>query len=388
MTQVEVADVFRRAMPKLQLSPDKKRIAQAITKCRTSSLGAHVRACNSCNYREQSYNSCRNRHCPKCQGSIAAKWVDARSKEVLPVSYFHTVFTVPSELRSVTYQNKALVYELLFRAVAQTMEAVAANPKFLGGKITFYTVLHTWNQQLLYHPHIHVVSPKGAISPDDSQWLSSKYNFFLPVRALSKVFSGKFRAALQQAHQQGDLKFYGKLSHLANPTEFAALLSAIKKKNWVVYSKKPFGGAGQVAKYLSSYVHRVAISNHRVRSLSGDTVTFRYRDSKRKNKKSYQTISTTAFTHRFLLHILPKNFTRIRHYGFLANNKKRKYLPIVRALIARALPERTSREFHQGCPKCQSGEMSFFGYFRHRGRHLPEFFAANPPIYLLPQASG
>lgn len=389
---LEVAEVFQAAKLTKKLSTDKLRVARKITSCRTAMLGGHVRKCSACSYYEQSYNSCRDRHCPKCQGSVAAKWVESRVEELLPVPYFHTVFTLPSELREVAYQNKREVYELLFQAVSETLQAVAANPRFLGAQIAFFSVLHTWNQLQEFHPHLHVVSPKGGISFDNTKWVSSKHNFFLPVRALSKVFRGKMIDALRQAHQQGRLRFYGHSKHLESKIEFERLLGKCRKSNWVVYSKKPFGGPTQVIKYFSSYVHRVAISNHRLRKLEDNNVTFSYRDSKNKNKKRLCLLPATTFVHRFLLHILPKNFTRIRHYGFLSNGHKARYLPLAKKLIAEskaqvAHPSILVTPFKHQCPSCKKGIMAvLYSYFTHRAsytRYKSYFF----PLNFSPQAS-
>lgn len=365
---LEVADVFNACGTSFEnsLSWDKRKVFSAIKCCRTSALGAHVRECTNCKYREQSYNSCRNRHCPRCDGTTAARWTEARSEELLPVPYFHTVFTLASELRGVAYQNKRVVYELLFRAVSESLEHAAANPQFLGAKITAVTVLHTWNQKLQYHPHIHAISPHGGISFDNSHWVAGKKNFFLPVRALSKLFRGKMISFLRQAHREGKLSFYGELKSLEQSKEFEKLLSSCRKSNWVVYSKKPFGGPQQIVKYLSAYVHRVAISNRRLRKLVHTQVTFSYRDSKRKNKKRKLTLSAQSFTQRFLLHILPKNFTRIRHYGFLSTATKRLYLPLAKHLLSQfdahsafKTTSCTVKEFTTACPKCSSGTMRY-----------------------------
>lgn len=371
MKNPEVSDVLAKLSQKeiLQLSTDKQKVVRAILNCRTAVLGAHVRECNKCKFKEQSYNSCRNRHCPKCQGSVAAKWVEARSGELLPVAYSHTVFTVPSELRPLAYQNKKIFYELLFKSVAETMHAVSK--RFLKADITFYSILHTWNQKLEFHPHIHTAAPQGGISSDGTRWVPSQKNFFLPVRALSKVFRAKMLQALQEAHPR--LKFYGKQSNLSNNKLFDKLLKSCTKSNWVVYSKKPFGGPVQVTKYLSSYVHRIAISNHRIRKVDDTTVTFKYRDSKSKNKKRAYTLSHSKFVARFLLHILPKGFTRIRHYGFLSNCNKATKLCLARKLIAKALPNLNIEPFAHSCPKCSTGEMSIIKYFPHRTIQYTKF---------------
>lgn len=273
---------------------------------------------------------------------------------MLPVPYFHTVFTVPKELRDIAYRNKKVFYELMFRAVSETMKCVAANEKFLGAKISFYTVLHTWNQKLEFHPHIHVVSPQGGISPDGTRWVSGKKNFFLPVRALSKVYRGKLVSALRAAYKQEQL------SGVASNTELEKLIGRCHKSDWVVYSKKPFGGPAQVIKYLSSYVHRVAISNGRLRTVASGNVTFACRDPERKHKKKLITLSAATFATRFLFHIVPKNFTRIRHYGFLAAPTKKRSLALALKLISKkisSIKDEVVKQILPICSECKDGIM-------------------------------
>ncbi|MCB0320087.1 MAG: IS91 family transposase [Bdellovibrionales bacterium] len=355
---LEVSEIFRQISPSYyaSLSVDKKRVVDAILRCRTSALGAHISKCDRCGHKEQSYNSCRNRHCPKCQGSRSAKWTEARAKDLLPVPYFHTVFTVPQELREIAYRHKREFYELMFQAVSETMKAVAKNEKFLGAKISFYTVLHTWNQKLEFHPHIHVVSPNGGLSEDGSAWITKHENFFLPVRALSQVYRGKLVEALRAAFS------LGKLPYIPSRIELEKVIGRCHVPDWVVYSKRPFEGPEQVIKYLSSYIHRVAISNRRLRTFDGERVAFAYRDPERKEKKKVMSLSKESFTRRFLLHIIPKNFTRIRHYGFLASPIKEKNLALAKELIgkvAQQVDEATSRirEICQSCPECKEGTM-------------------------------
>lgn len=391
---VEVRDVFA-SLPQSdisQLSPDKLRVVRAVLNCRTAALGSHTRSCTLCSHQEISYNSCRNRHCPKCQGAVAARWVEARAAELLPTGYAHTVFTLPAELRSLAYQNKHVVYELLFSAVADTLKAVAANPKFLGTEITFFSLLHTWNQKLEYHPHLHIVSPRGGISLADGTWVDAPKNFFLPVRALSKVFRGKMIEALRLAHRKGKLKFYGPLKQLESPMEFEKLLGQTRKSDWVVYSKKPFGGPTQVLKYLSAYIHRVAISNHRLRNLDSNSVSFVYRDSKSKskNKRRLLTLSNSTFTKRFLLHILPRGFTRIRHYGLLSTATKRKYLPILKQLLQHrgsvvSGKNNQPEQFSMLCPNCNTGQLRAISVqmIRHSAAFKP---IQKPKFPLSPQA--
>lgn len=356
--QLEVQDIFRSLGKSFyeKLDVAKRRVFNAIVRCRTAQLGIHFTHCTKCSYRDFSYNSCRNRHCPKCQGATAARWVDARKEELLPVPYAHTVFTLPKELRSICYQNKRVVYEIFFKAVSETLNAVAANPKFLGAKLSFYATLHTWNQKLEYHPHLHVVSQKGGLSFDGTTWIPCKTNFFLPVRALSKVFRGKMLELLQNAHRNGKLSFYGSSSHLSSFEAFNELLQTSKKSNWVVYSKKPFGGPEQVIKYLSAYVQRVAISNYRLRKLQDNCVTFSYRDSRNNNKKRLCRLSTEEFARRFLLHILPKAFVRTRHYGLFSTATKRQNLRLARQLLGEQTSNLTVKikpfPPAEVCPKC------------------------------------
>lgn len=353
---LEISKVFNNCEKSYitNLSPDKRRIFSAITSCRTSKLGAHIRYCSSCRYQQQSYNSCRNRHCPKCQGSISANWTEQRNKELLPVEYFHSVFTIPKELRSICYQNKKVFYEIMFRSVSETLRQVAANPKFLGAEIGFITILHTWNQKLDFHPHIHVISPKGGLSIKDNSWISPKANFFLPVRALSKVYRGKLIDYLRQAYQGNKLSYFGSQLIFKERSEFEKLIGKSRKSNWVVYSKKSFGGATQVIKYLSSYVHRIAISNKRLRKIEKNKVSFSYRDSRNQNKKKILTLDTKTFTSRFLLHALPRNFTRIRHYGFLGSAKKATALEQIRNLLLVSITtkQKEVKPLDKRCPNC------------------------------------
>lgn len=332
---VEVADIFRYRYPSIpeSVTPDRRRVIQSVVRCRTAALGAYVLECKSCNHTELSFCPCNNRHCPKCQMGRTAAWAQARSSELLPTKYFHNVFTLPQELRDICYQNKREVYELFFQSVAETLQEVAANPKRLGAKITFYAILHTWNQKLEYHPHMHVVTPGGGISPDGESWVSCRDNFFLPVRVLGKVFRGKFIDKLRRAYRGGRLSFYGELKTLETTKEFEKLIAKSRSNPWVVYSKRPFGGPEQVVKYLSLYTHRIGISNRRLRSFEDGVVTFAYRDSKAKNKKRLCKLTVAEFCRRFLLHIVPKRFVRIRHYGFLGNARKRELLPNARRLI-------------------------------------------------------
>ena len=338
--QWEVADLIRLAGPEFiernrhWITAQHLKVFRAIQRCRTAALGGHLDECPYCGYRTTSFNSCRDRHCPKCQAHARERWLEARRRELLPTSYVHVVFTVPRELTSLALQNKKLFYDLLFHASAETLQTVAADPKHLGAKIGFFSVLHTWTQKLEYHPHIHCVVPAGGLSFDHTQWIRSRYRFFLPVKVLSRVFRGKFVAALKRAFSSHQLTFHGKLKLLADPKTFAAFLRPLFRHEWVVYCKPPFGGPEHVLKYLGSYTHRIAISNHRLISVDQDHVTFRWRDSANGNKQRTLTISLTEFLRRFLLHVLPHGFVRIRHHGFLANRRRAVVLPLCFILLA------------------------------------------------------
>src|SRR6201984_3540407 len=313
------------------------KVMLAIARCRTAALGGHVDECTRCGYRATiSYNSCRNRHCPKCQTAARERWIAARRRELLPTRYMHVVFTLPSRLAPLVLQNKKVIYDLLFRTSAETLLEVARDPRLLGAEIGFFSVLHTWNQQLQLHPHLHIIIPAGGLSPDHTRWVRSRNKYFLPKKVLRRVFRGKFRDALKQAFQDGQLHFEGKLKLLANPKIFAAWLRPLYRKNWVVYLKRPFGGPQYVLQYLGRYTHRVAISNHRLVSFVDGQVTFRWRDSAHKNKQRLMTLPVEEFLRRFLLHLLPRGFVRIRHFGFLANRRRAALLPLCFGLLATA----------------------------------------------------
>lgn len=336
---LEVADVFRAAGAKfLQthrgfVSSEQLRVASDLVACRTAALGGHVDGCNACGHRQISYNSCRNRHCPKCQGAARASWLKARSSELLPVPYFHLVFTLPEVLSPLALQNPRVVYGILFRAASQTLLEVAATPKHLGAKIGFLAVLHTWGQNLMHHPHLHLVVPAGGLSADESRWIPCRPGFFLPVRVLSRVFRGKFVALLRQAFQAGKLAFHGQLAPRAEPAAFEHLLNMAVRQDWVVYAKQPFGGPDVVLKYLARYTHRVAIANQRLVSLHDGKVTFRWKDYACGQAQKTMTVSAGEFLRRFLLHVLPSGFVRIRHYGFMANRQRHEKLARCRALL-------------------------------------------------------
>lgn len=341
---LEVADVIRAAgrsfidLSRSWLNLLHLKVLTAIERCRTSALGGHVDQCTSCGYQTISFNSCRNRHCPRCQSNARDRWIEARSRELLPTHYVHVVFTLPHELGPVALQNKKVVYELLFRSSAETLLQVARDPKHLGADIGFFSVLHTWNQKLEHHPHVHCVVPAGGLAPDHSRWISSQASFFLPVAVLKEVFRGKFTEAFRKAFQSGNLHFHGSLKPLGSPKAFASLIRQTYRKEWVVYSKRPFGGAGHVLRYLGCYTHRVAISNHRLVALADGRITFRWRDSAHKNRKRLMTLPVGEFLRRFLLHVLPRRFVRIRHFGILSTRNRTALLPLCRQLIERDPP--------------------------------------------------
>jgi hypothetical protein len=373
--RIEVADVFRRHGDAFLdrygdgLSHEQRRALHDLTVCRTTALGGHVEECDQCGHRQVAYNSCRNRHCPKCQATAAADWMEAREAELLPVEYFHVVFTLPAALNPIALQNPRIVYGLLFRAATETLQQIAADPDHLGAEIGFLAVLHTWGQNLQHHPHVHCVVPGGGIGPDASRWVPCRSGFFLPVRVLSRVFRGKFLALLRAAFDRGQLAFHGKLSPLADPAEFQSRLSDSARSEWVVYAKRPFGGPQQVLKYLARYTHRVAISNGRLTDLEGEQVTFRWKDYAHGGKQKTMTLKAVEFIRRFLLHVLPAGFVRIRHYGFLANRVCREKLELCRTLLAAVTqpvavepitepkPAVEGRPEAHACPACGEGRM-------------------------------
>jgi Putative transposase/Transposase zinc-binding domain len=342
-------------------------VLKAVAACRTALLGGHVDACDHCGYRQPAYNSCRNRHCPKCQGAARAAWLEERRAELLPVPYFHVVFTLPGPIAPLALQNQAVVYDLLFRCAAETLQEIAADPKHLGARIGFLAVLHTWGQNLLHHPHVHCVIPGGGLSADGAQWIACRKNFFLPVRVLSRVFRGKFLAQLRDAFATGRLSFHGSLLALNDPVKFAQLLAQTYRTEWVVYTKPPAGGPEQVLKYLARYTYRVAIANERLLSLDEEHVTFRWKNYRRGGRPGTMTLRATEFIRRFLLHVLPTGFVRIRHYGFLCNRLRQDSLTLCRQLLgqhpgavpseAPKQPEADSRNADSSCPLCGHGPL-------------------------------
>ena len=336
---LEVADLIRAAGQKFiersrpWLSGQHLKVLAAIERCRTAVLGGHLDECSRCGHRVISYNSCRDRHCPKCQANARHRWIEARRQELLPTRYVHVVFTLPHRLAPLALQNKKVIYDLLFRTCAETLLEVARSGKHLAAEIGFFSVLHTWSQKLEHHPHVHCVVPAGGLSPDHQRWIQPRYRFFLPVKVLRRVFRGKFVAGLQRAFANGQLGFYGDLKPLAEAKAFVSFLRPLFRQDWVVYCKPPFGGPEYVLHYLGAYTHRVAISNHRLVSLVGDQVTFRWRDSAHANQQRLLTLSVEEFLRRFFLHVLPRGFVRIRHFGFLAHRCRARLLPLCFQLL-------------------------------------------------------
>ena len=360
---LELAEVVRRHGHRLDVSGEEGRILRAIASCRTAALGGHVETCDHCHHRRVAYNSCRDRHCPRCQGSACARWMADREAELLPVEYFHVVFTLPEEFNALALANKRVVYGVLLGAVARTLLEVAANPKRLGARIGFLAILHTWGQNLSLHPHVHCVVPGGGLSPDGGKWVSCRPGFFLPVRVLSRVFRGKFIEGLKRARGKGRL-----VGAAEDDRAFERLIDASVKREWVVYAKPPFGGPAQVLKYLARYTHRIAISERRLVSVDDQDVTFKWKDYAHHNRPRTMTLDGAEFLRRFLLHAVPRGFMRIRHFGLLANRVRAKNLATCRRLLAVLEPsaDATIRPPHDGgdaparegrCPLCGVGRL-------------------------------
>ena len=361
---VEVADILRAQGDDFidrhrNIRFQQLKVMRAILRCRTAALGGHRDKCLRCDKEWTiSFNSCRDRHCPKCQAQARQRWIAARERELLATSYFHVVFTLPHELNSVILQNQVELYNLLFRTVAETLTEVAANPKHLGARIGFFSILHTWGQNLLFHPHIHCVVPHGGLAPDHTRWVHPRYSkFLLPLSVLKTVFRGKFIDGLKDAFRQQRLTLAGQIQHLNRPKCFAAFIRKLHQHEWVVYAKPPFGGPEQVLRYLGRYTHRVAISNHRLLSFDGNQVTFRWRDYAHGNKQRTMTLAAIEFIRRFLMHVLPKGFVRIRHFGFMANYQRSASLELCRQLLGMtpAAPETemTAPSSVRLCPACR-----------------------------------
>ncbi|MFC5649719.1 IS91 family transposase [Paenibacillus solisilvae] len=371
----ELQDIFAQHGAAFQLNhrllPNQRKVIRAVQVCRTSALGGHVDECDECSFTRISYNSCRNRHCPKCQTLNKERWIEARKDDLLNVGYFHVVFTIPDLLNPIAYQNPRIVYNILFKAVAETLSELSADTKYLGAQIGFTSILHTWGQNLMHHPHIHCIVPGGGLN-SSGKWVSARKKFFIPVKVLSRKFRGKFLYYLKQAK----LVFYGTISDLKNPCRFHDLLSLLYQKEWVVYCKPPFKNAGCVVEYLGRYTHRVAISNNRIVKLEDGLVTFKWRDYKDSNKQKEMSVTADEFTRRFLIHVLPTGLTRIRHYGLLSPRNKATKLKLCKKLTNTKLndppkPKLTTLDFLKKltgkdftiCPCCGIG---------HLGRASPE----------------
>jgi hypothetical protein len=393
---LEVADIFRQHGYDFRLthslSPEQRRVMRAIERCRTASLGGHVEQCDACGHQRIAYNSCRNRHCPKCQSLAKVRWLQARLADLLPVEYFHVVFTLPEQLAAVALQNKRVVYNLLFAAASETLRTIAADPRHLGAEIGFLAVLHTWDQTLRHHPHLHCVVPGGGLSVDGEGWRSCRRGFFLPVNVLARLFRRLFLQGLECAYEKGKLSFHGTCAFLAKPTAFKRLLKSVRAREWWVYAKPPFGGPEQVLSYLGRYTHRVAISNQRLLSLKHGKVTFSWRDNRHGQMHSTMTLSADDFIRRFLLHVLPRGFQRIRQFGLLSN-RRRGELARCRQLLGAS--EQTVESLSQDykslyqtvtgaslrqCPACRAGTMKFFSLLlvptNHGAPHTQQVGAA------------
>jgi len=394
---LEVADIFRTAGPAYRdthaghLSYIQLKVMTAIENCRTAALGGHVEACEDCGHWRIAYNSCGNRHCPKCQGAAARTWLAERKADLLPVGYFHVVFTLPVEIADIAFQNKAVVYDLLFRTASETMLTIAADPQHLGARIGITAVLHTWGSAMTHHPHVHMIVPGGGIALDGTRWISSRPAFLLPVRVLGALFRRLFLTRLTQLHRTGKLAFFGSMAGLADKRAFLRHLAPVRKKRWVVYAKPPFSGPEAVLAYLSRYTHRVAISNRRLVAFDRQEVTFRYKDYRRAGdeRQSIMTISADEFIRRFLLHVLPRGFHRIRHYGLLASSSRKTSLARARELLDvvppapdEGVPDRPI-DLRPLCPCC-GGRMIIIEVFERWRQPRPPPFPALPTREVAP----
>ncbi|MDY7093620.1 MAG: IS91 family transposase [Acidobacteriota bacterium] len=373
---LEVADIFRsygdrfREQHAGRLPLEHLRAMSAIEHCRTAELGGHVYECDHCRERRVAYNSCRNRHCPKCQGAERLRWLEARQRELLPVDYFHVVFTLPAELGPLALRNPKPLYSLLFRCAAQTLLEVATSPKRLGARLGVLAVLHTWGQQLTHHPHVHCIVPGGGLSPTGDRWIPSRRGYLLPVRVLSRVFRGKYLAGLQAARAAGELAWVGKVEHLADPETFQSFLDALYNQEWVVYCKPPFAGPERVLKYLSRYTHRVALSNQRLLRMESDTVVLTYKDYRHGGRWRLLRLRAEELIRRFLQHVLPSGFVRIRYYGLLANRHRAEALRLCREALGASPPEGVPVEEASppswACPHCGEGNLRIVGRVSRR----------------------
>ena len=378
--KLEVADVFRcygeayREQHRASLSTAQRRVMSAIELCRTAALGSHLEKCDKCQHERICYDSCRNRHCPKCQSLARAQWIEDRQEELLDTEYFHIVFTLPEEIAAIAYQNKEVVYDILFRTVSETLRTIAADPKHLGAEIGFFAVLHSWGQNLSFHPHLHCVVPGGGLSTDGERWISCRPRFFLSVRVLSRLFRRLFLECLEKAFDNGQLRFFSALYDLRDRLAFLRYLAPLRKAKWVVYAKPPFAGPQQVLDYVGRYTHRVAISNNRLLDIEDGQVRFRYKDYRHDSQQKLMTLSADEFIRRFLLHVLPDGFHRIRYYGFLGNRYRQQKLARCRQLLGMksvedpAQTSKSERDFRDRyeqltgislrlCPVCHRGQM-------------------------------
>ncbi len=381
---LEMADIIRQAGPAYRqqhaesLSRGQRCVMSAIERCRTAALGGHVEQCDCCGHQRIAYNSCRNRHCPKCQSLVRAQWLEDRQADLITVDYFHIVFTLPEEIAAIAYQNKAVVYDILFHATAETLRTIAADSRHLGAEIGFIAILHTWGQNLQHHPHLHCVVPGGGLSADGEHWISCRPGFFLPVRVLSRLFRRLFLAQLQDNFDAGRLRFFNALEALQTPGAFARYLAPARQVEWVVYAKPPFGGPQHVLEYLGRYTHRVAIANHRLVDFVDGQVSFHWKDYRHESRQKVMCLDAQEFIRRFLLHVLPNGFQRIRHYGFLANRYRVVKLARCRQLLAEPTPavklpdaspdyrdryEQLTGKSLRDCPKCGCGHMIYIETF-------------------------
>jgi hypothetical protein len=389
---LEVADIFRGHGPAWRranaghVSLGQLKVMSAIENCRTAALGGHVARCEDCAYTTIAYNSCRNRHCPKCQGAAAKEWLAAREADLLPVPYYHLVFTLPAPIADIAYQNKAIIYDLLFKVSAETLTTIAADPKHLGARVGITSVLHTWGSALTHHPHVHMIVPGGGISLDGERWVACRPGFFLPVRVLSRLFRRLFLERLLAAHQAGGLKFFGDHATLADAQAFAAYLEPLRRPEWVVYAKRPFGGPQAVLAYLSRYTHRVAIANSRLITCDRTGVTFRWKDYRAdgRDRQKLMTLATGEFIRRFLIHVLPHGFHRIRHYGLLASGTRADNIARARELLAvsNSQAEPSGAAVDPGKPTCPccGGRLVIIEVFA-RGA-TPRHQSTPPPIVI------
>lgn len=393
--KLEVADVFRRYGEAYRdqhgasMSPTQRRVMTAIEVCRTAALGGHLERCDQCGHERNCFNSCRDRHCPKCQSLARAQWIEDRQSELLDCPYFHVVFTVPEEIAAIAFQNKQMIYGILFQTTAETLKTIAADPEHLGAEIGFFAVLHSWGQNLAFHPHLHCVVPGGGLSPDGKRWVGCKPNFFLPVRVLSRLFRRRFLKALQKAFDAGKLRFSASLETLHDPIAFARQMDCAKSSQWVVYAKPPFAGPQQVLDYVGRYTHRVAISNNRLVDIEDGQIRFQWKDYRDNSRVKTMSLSADEFIRRFLVHVLPDSFQRIRYYGFLGNRYRQQKLALCRLLLGMQTPEQqtaasptakdhrdryeelTGRSLHQ-CPQCQQGQMTIVEVLPRSVAGVPE----------------